>query len=155
MKSEVRKRFEDAMLHDMMQKHPILAAEKGGAVFAKPKYAYHTANGLTRAIIDFIELNGGQAERVTVTGRPYEVRGVGGRCVGVGWQKSHMTVGTADISATIGGQSVKIEVKIGRDRQSEAQRRYQRNIERAGGLYYVARNFEDFVSWFNRTWSVD
>lgn len=62
-----------------------------------------------------------------------------------------MTVGTADISATIRGRSVKIEVKIGRDRQSEAQKRYQASIEAAGGIYYIARNIDDFMQWYNQT----
>jgi hypothetical protein len=44
---------------------------------------------------------------------------------------------------------VKIEVKIGKDRQSEAQKRYQENIEKAGGIYYIAKNFDDFVEFFN------
>jgi hypothetical protein len=62
-----------------------------------------------------------------------------------------MTVGTADISATIRGRSVKIEVKIGRDRQSDAQKRYQASIEAAGGIYYIARNIDDFMQWYNQT----
>ena len=61
-------------------------------------------------------------------------------------------VGTADISATIGGRSVKIEVKVGRDRQSEAQRIYQQQVEAAGGIYYIATDFESFVKWYNELW---
>lgn len=70
----------------------------------------------------------------------------GGRIV---WRKSNTTKGSADISATIAGRSVKIEVKIGPDRQSEAQRRYQAAIERAGGLYFIAKDFTSFVEWYN------
>lgn len=109
-----------------------------------------TANSLTGAIIHFIKEHGGQAERISVVGRPITAR-QGGREYIVKWAESHMTVGTADISATVGGRSVKIEVKIGRDRQSEAQRQYQQSIEAAGGIYYIARNYEDFVSWYNQT----
>jgi hypothetical protein len=71
-----------------------------------------------------------------------------GRVLGVTWTKGTGTAGSADISATIKGRSVKIEVKIGKDRQSEAQKRYQENIEKAGGTYYIARNFDDFVEWY-------
>jgi len=109
-----------------------------------------TANSLTAAIIRFIEAHGWQAERINVIGRPITAR-QGGREYITGWAQSHMTVGTADISATIGGRSVKIEVKIGRDRQSEAQQRYQRSIEAAGGIYYIARNIDDFMCWYNQT----
>ena len=96
-----------------------------------------TANGLTWAIIRYIQARGGQAERINVIGRPITARH-GGREYIVSWAQSHMTVGTADISATIHGRSVKIEVKVGKDRQSDAQRRYQQSIEAAGGIYYIA-----------------
>lgn len=38
----------------------------------------------------------------------------------VKWVKGTSTAGTADISATIAGRSVKIEIKIGADRQSHS-----------------------------------
>lgn len=148
-RSEVCRQFELDLFNDTTPRHPVLMASYGVSAFARPKYQYGTANGLTRAIIDFIELHGGQAERISISGRPQEVRNIAGRVCGIKWQKSHMTVGTADISATINGRSVKIEVKIGRDVQSKAQKDYQRAIERAGGVYYIARDFESFVSWFN------
>ena len=90
--------------------------------YAIPPQSYrdNTANGLTKCIVDYIRYNGGQAERVATIGMP-EQRG--GRIV---WRKSNTTKGSADISATIAGRSVKIEVKIGLDHQSEAQRRYRR-----------------------------
>lgn len=110
---------------------------------APQSYRDDTANGLTRCVVDFIRYNGGQAERINTTGMP-EQRG--GRIV---WRKSNTTKGSADISATIGGRSVKIEVKIGADRQSEAQRRYQAAIQRAGGLYFIAKDFTSFVRWYD------
>ena len=106
-------------------------------------YRDNTANGLTKCIVDFVRFHGGQAERINTVGIP-EQRG--GRIV---WRRSNTTKGSADISATIGGRSVKIEVKIGPDRQSEAQRRYQAAIERAGGLYFIAKDFTSFVEWYN------
>lgn len=109
-----------------------------------------TANGLTWAIIRYIQARGGQAERINVIGRPITARH-GGREYIVSWAQSHMTVGTADISATVHGRSVKIEVKVGKDRQSDAQRRYQQSIEAAGGIYYIARNIDDFICWYNQT----
>lgn len=113
------------------------------AAIAPQFYRDDTANGLTRCVVDFIRYNGGQAERINTTGMP-EQRG--GRII---WRKSNTTKGSADISATIAGRSVKVEVKIGPDRQSEAQCRYQTAIERAGGLYFVARDFTSFVEWYD------
>jgi hypothetical protein len=60
------------------------------------------------------------------------------------WGKSTATKGSADISATILGRSVKIEVKIGADRQSEHQKVYQEAIEKSGGQYWIVKNFDDF-----------
>lgn len=114
---------------------------------APRRYRDDTANGLTRCIVDFIRFHGGQAERINTVGIPEQI---GGRIV---WRRSTSTKGSADISATIGGRSVKVEVKIGPDRQSEAQRRYQAAIERAGGLYYIAKDLTTFVGWFHDTFT--
>ena len=108
-------------------------------------YEDRTANGLTRCIIDFINSQGGcHAERISNEGVMRETPN-GKAFRGF----SSMQNGTADISATIRGRSVKIEVKIGTDRQSEAQKRYQRQIENAKGYYVIARDFKGFLQWFN------
>jgi hypothetical protein len=115
-----------------------------------PKYNDKTANGLTKCICDFINLSGGQAERISNTGRMIDQRQAVTNVLGstqvIGsakWIKGTGTNGSADISATIKGRSVKVEVKM-KDRQSEAQKDYQKAIEAAGGIYLIARSFEDF-----------
>ena len=82
-------------------------------------------------------------------GTAREKKTTGGKVIGVTWTRGTSTAGSADISATIKGRSVKIEVKIGRDRQSDAQKRYQEMIERAGGTYYIARDFDEFVEFYH------
>jgi hypothetical protein len=59
-----------------------------------------------------------------------------------------MQKGSADLSATINGRSVKIEVKIGRDKQSEFQKKYQEQIEQAGGIYVIIRSFSEFLNFY-------
>ena len=115
-----------------------------------------TANGLTKCIISFIQLKHGQAERINTTGRPIgrqqTFADVTGRMRTIGsitWIKSTSTNGSADISATIARHSVKVEVKIGLDHQSEAQKKYQQDVEAAGGIYYIARDFTSFLTWYN------
>ena len=122
----------------------------------KKRYSDRTANGLTRAIIDWLKLNGNQAERINTTGRMLDQRKVVtdviGRTRQIGstkWIKGSGQRGSADISATIRGQSVKIEIKIGRDRQSEHQKEYQKQIEQAGGQYWIIRTFDQFVELYN------
>jgi hypothetical protein len=121
----------------------------------KPKYSDRTSNGLTKCIIDFLKLSGWQAERIAVTGRMIDDRqtytDVVGNTKTIGrtrWIKSSMQVGTADISATIKGRSVKIEVKVGRDRQRPKQTEYQKQIEAAGGIYLLVKSFDQFYSWY-------
>ncbi|NBW36258.1 MAG: hypothetical protein EBR30_14795 [Cytophagia bacterium] len=116
----------------------------------KTMYKDSTANGLTKAICDYINLHGYQAERINTMGVAREKKTTAGKVIGVTWTKGTSTAGSADISATIKGRSVKIEVKIGKDRQSEAQKRYQENIERAGGIYIIAKDFDSFVEWYNQ-----
>jgi hypothetical protein len=52
--------------------------------------------------------------------------------------------GSADISGVLGpfGVRIEIEIKIGRDRQSEQQKNFQSMIEQQGGVYIIARTFE-------------
>jgi len=69
---------------------------------------------------------------------------------GIGYIPGRGQKGTADISATIRGKSVKIEVKYGKDRQSDDQKAYQAEVERAGGLYWIVRTFTDFMNQYNR-----
>lgn len=114
-----------------------------------------SANGLTKCIIFWINALGGQAERISNQGQ-YRA----GKKIQVGtgeiaytkelkgkWTPGQGTKGTADISATIGGRSVKIEVKQ-KDKQSDVQKQYQQSIESAGGVYQIFRNFDDFVLWY-------
>ena len=124
---------------------------------ALPKYTDKTANGLTRCILDFLELCDYQVERINTMGRPIDnrkqVTDVIGRTKTIGtmtWGKSTATKGSSDISATIEGLSVKIEVKIGKDRQSEYQKIYQANIEKAKGQYWIVKNFADFYEKYQK-----
>lgn len=121
----------------------------------RTKYTDKTANGLTKAIVKWINLNGYQAERISTTGRWIDnskvVTDVLGNRKKIGsgkYIKGTGTNGSADISATIKGKSIKIEVKIGKDRQSEAQIKYQQMIEKAGGIYFIARNFNEFYGFY-------
>jgi hypothetical protein len=117
------------------------------------KYTDKTANGLTRCIIDYLTLQGYQAERISTTGRMVDntktytnVLGITKQIGSKKWIKGSGTKGSADISATIKGKSVKIEVKIGKDRQSQYQKKYQESIEKSGGLYLIATSFEQFIN---------
>jgi hypothetical protein len=145
MNKENKQRLEALKLANDIERHPSFPE----AYFVKKKWDDKTANGLTKAITSFIQFNGYQAERINTMGVARENKRTDGKVIGVTWTKGTTTAGSSDISATIRGRSVKIEVKIGKDRQSDAQKRYQESIERAGGVYMIARDFDTFVEWFD------
>ena len=118
----------------------------------------NSANALTKCVIAWITYMGGQAERISSQGQYREGKKIQ---VGTGtlshskqlpgkWTPGQSTKGTADISATIKGRSVKIEIKYGKDRQSDVQKEYQAAIERAGGVYIIVRTFDEFVEWYQK-----
>lgn len=150
-----RQRFKDLVLQDSQQRYPNLPDHTRSITVPKDT----DTNGLTRCVLKWIELHGYQAERISSTGRwidnSSEVTDIIGRRMRIGsgkWIKGNGTPGTADISATIRGKAVKIEIKYGKDRQSVWQKRYQESIEASGGVYLIVRKFDDFVNWWD-SWS--
>lgn len=150
-KSDAIKQLERQADEAARAKHPSVDPK----YLAPRTYSDKTANNLTRAVIDFLNLNGHLAERINSTGRYQDnsktFQDVMGRTrtIGTGqWLPTSGLKGTADISATINGRSVKIEIKI-RDAQSQAQKEYQKRIEAAGGVYLIVRSFEQFKDWYS------
>lgn len=151
MTKENKKLLEELYIKHTKQNYPNFPD------FAIPpeKFGDKTANELTKTICKFIAYIGGQAERISNQGQYRDntkvVTDVLGRkrTIGSGtWTKGQGTNGTADISAIYRGKSFKIEVKIGKDRMSQAQLRYKQEVERAGAFYIIARNFDDFINEF-------
>jgi hypothetical protein len=149
MKKEYKtklKQLESKLLHE---KYPNVPIE----YLAHTAYSESSANGLTRSVIRILEIHGFQAERINTMGvyrGPKKYTDMDGiqRTVGKGrYTRSTGTPGSADISATIAGKSVKIEIKYGKDRLSEAQKAYRDSIERAGGVYIVVRELDVFYEW--------
>lgn len=139
-------------LEHFKEKHPSI----DDRFIPLTNYTDNSANSLTKCVIDFITYMGGQAERISSQGQYRE-----GAKIQVGsgelayhkqlpgkWTPGQSTKGTADISATIRGRSVKVEIKYGKDRQSEVQKLYQASIEKAGGVYIIVRTFDEFVEWY-------
>lgn len=105
---------------------------------AKP-FTDSTANGLTEAIIFDIEaVYHGTAFRINNIPVFDQTRGA--------YRKSNMRRGIPDIIATIDGYFVGIEVKIGRDRQSEEQKEVERDLRKSGGIYFVATSYADYLA---------
>jgi hypothetical protein len=139
------------MMESLKLKYPNMPE----AYIPKTDWTDNSANALTKCVIAWIQFMGGQAERISSQGQYRE-----GAKIQVGsgmmahtkqlpgkWTPGQSTKGTADISATIRGRSVKIEIKQN-DKQSEAQKQYQKAIENAGGVYIIVRDFDSFVEWY-------
>ena len=141
-------------LEDLRLKYPSIDEK----YIPYTKWADNSANALTKCVIAYITFMGGQAERISSQGQYREGAKIQ---VGTGelahhrqlpgkWTPGQSTKGTADISSTIRGRSVKIEIKYGKDVQSQVQKEYQAAIERAGGVYIIVRTFDEFVVWYEQ-----
>lgn len=132
------------------------------AYVARTKYSDKTANGLTKCIVDFLNLHGHQAERIRSEGRmidgTHQYTDVLGHRKTIGsvkYIKSSSQNGTADISAVVQvnvmgqtlGIACKWEVKM-KDKQSEAQAKYEERITKAGGKYFLVHNWDEFLSQY-------
>jgi len=125
----------------------------------QPKFPRETtANGLTMLILKWLKYAGHYANRISTQGQARVQQiprfNIHSEKVQhfekVSWTKSHTKRGTPDITGIIYGKAIWIEVKVGKDRMSEAQVEQQADIERAGGLYFVARDMQSFVDWYYR-----
>lgn len=154
MTKQAKQRILSALMNDLKRRHPDWTEEEC-ARFRYYDRTDTTANGLTACIIDFLRWSGWQAERINTTGLarekftidPHTGRRI--KSIGVTWTPTTGNKGSADISATIAGRSVKIEVKVGKDRQSDAQRAYEQAVTSAGGVYIIARDFAGFLEWYD------
>lgn len=149
-----KQRFETDYLRYTLEKYPSFVGREAHLPPAKTKES--GANDLTRLVIDFLTFNNCQAERISSQGQYRDGKKVVTDCIGrkrtIGsgiWTPGTSTKGTADISSTIRGRSVKIEIKWGKDRQSDAQKEYQASIEKAMGIYIIVKSFDDFLIWYD------
>ena len=58
--------------------------------------------------------------------------------------------GVSDVLGIIppSGRALAIEIKIGSDRLSPEQEGFLHSVEAAGGLAYIARDYDEFVKWY-------
>ena len=108
----------------------------------KTTFRDDTANNLTKSVIAYIRLQGGFAARINSTGIFDNKLGK--------YRRSGARKGMSDIVATIGGKSINIEIKIGRDKMRPEQLKVKQEVEAAGGIYIVASSFDNFLEQINK-----
>jgi hypothetical protein len=115
-------------------------AWKDGLYSPPPMPTITKANGLTKYITNFLFWKGHRATRVNVQGRIVKGK----------WIPSSTRKGTADISATIKGRSVMIEIKVGSDRPRPEQLLEQERERRSGGIYEFISTPEQFLELYDK-----
>jgi len=98
------------------------------------------SNGLTTFIINFLNWSGYRATRINTMGRQ-----INGKFIPSATRK-----GTADISATVRGKSVMIEIKVGKDKPRPEQLTEQLRERLAGGIYEFVHTPEEFFILFDK-----
>lgn len=141
----------EMLFEDMKRKHPELPVN----YIPDGPVKCNSANTLTTCIKKFLTLKGHQCERINTMGRRIDQRTTfvdvlgHNRTMGsVKWIPGTGTRGSADLSSTILGRSVKWEVKWNKDRQSSYQKEYQRQVEAAGGYYFLTHNLDEFMEQY-------
>lgn len=103
----------------------------------KKAFRDDTANGLAGCIEAWAKINGAFYQRQNSQGQ-YDSRLKM-------WRKSGTTRGIADVQVTYKGKTYNLEIKVGKDRQSEVQKEVELRIKEAGGHYAVIHCFDDFL----------
>lgn len=131
-------------LESIKAKSPGFFEMSGGYSMKVSPYSDKTSDGLTRCIEDFINNlpdGVGEATRQNSTGTPRQMPDGS-----IKWSKSNTRKGIADVRGTYKGRSLNIEVKIGRDTQSDLQIKEMERVRRAGGIYWIVKTFPDFLN---------
>ncbi len=130
-----KKQLTDALNDKFKRDHPNVPD------FARPRnrLAKSPANQLTSDVMKFLRLQGHHVSRVNTMGVLRE----GKMTTGGG------TLGAADLSVIMRNSrdvviAWELEIKIGKDRLSEAQMAYSESVIKAGGHYSVVKTFDDF-----------
>ena len=142
-------RYQQAHEQNFKQQYQTAYADGHYALPKMPKV--NTANGLTNFICNYINWMGYRATRINSTGRLID--GVQKQPSGVvlttkKWIPGTTRKGTADISATIKGRSVMIEIKMN-DKPSQYQLDEQAKERKAGGVYEFIHNTEEFFTLYD------
>ena len=106
------------------------------------------SNGLTRYIVNVLHwLPKTNGTRVSSAGRLVDGVETGPTGNKIGVKKfipSTTRRGTADVTATVVGRSVKWEIKVGADKPSPYQLAEQKREQEAGGFYFFVHTPEEF-----------
>lgn len=133
-----QRRYIDAHYKHTKERTPSIVND--GHYFAPKIPDVTKANGLTQFIMNYVNWEGYRATRINSMGR--QVRGK--------WIYGTTRKGTADLSLTLRGKSVQVEIKIPPDRPSAYQLAEQAKERAAGGIYEFVSNPDQFFELYDR-----
>jgi len=150
---EWQKRYAEAHFKWSCEKHPNVVKDE---FYTLPKFPdVTTANGLTQFVVNYLDWSGCYGNRINTMGRVIkagrDIQTINGtikaKTVMI---KGSTKKGTADVQAVINGRSLALEIKVGKDRMSEAQLKQQQAVQNAGGYYYVIRDVDTFLATYDK-----
>ncbi len=148
--NEWKKRYSHAHQSWQSKEYPASYNDFGALATNYPDV--RKSNGLTRMILYFLKWEGWRATRINTMGRLVDgpqKQDSGISLVTKKFIPSTTRKGTADISATIKGRSVMLEIKISGDTRRPEQLREQELERAAGGVYEFISTPEDFFTWYD------
>lgn len=156
--SDYKKRLKELKLQYLEKTAPDFFTLSGGYKMKIAAYNDQTTNGLTKCVYDFLKHSGHYVNRINTQGqaRIEKIQLAHGRTLEkLKFTPSTTNKGTADLDSIIQGKPVKIEIKCKatKDRMRDDQRKEQKKIEAAGGIYYVCRDMETFLQWYDETFN--
>ena len=101
-----------------------------------------TETRLQTAILTYLAIRGIFADRINNGGVYDQKRGAYRR------KGKYDLAGSPDIIICHLGQYIALEVKIGKGRQSDAQKAYEELVNEAGGQYHVVRSVQEVKELF-------
>lgn len=111
------------------------------AIEARRKATAETANQITKNILRIANLQTGcVAYRVNNVGVWDEAKQL--------HRKGNTEKGLPDVLMIYKGRYIGIEIKAGKDKLSDDQKKRKFEIERAGGVYFECRSTDDFLMFF-------
>lgn len=157
-----RDRYIEANRQYVEREFPAFYSAKG---WFKPTYPkVETANGMKELVVKYLTWMGHFSNRTNNMGTPrvkkvpkYNIftEQVEEIVTGVDWTTSHSKKGMQDIDCNLKhskhpfGIPWKIEIKVGRDKSSTAQKRFAPKVKKSGAIYSVIRTDAEFFNQYD------
>lgn len=124
----------------------------------------NSANGLRRALCNFMEWEGHHLEPTNNMGRPIQKKIpkfnlLAGQVLyhhgPIEWQRGSGVIGSSDAKGHINHKShhyaipLYVEIKHGKDTQSDEQKEYEEKVNSSGGIYIIVTSISGFFLWYD------